>query len=652
MLSLLKPGAPRRRSRFLASHHPPSVSSTLTCASSSKYALPVWYRPVVEREGLRRAGTVWVARALGKVQRQACKLITGALRTTATDVLDFHAHLLPVHIRLNRSAYKAAARLASLPSSNPVRLTFLRCRRVPRFHRSPLHHIIHAFPIFKSDFETIDPSRRIVPLPPGTISNHIAANKGEDMERVVARGGTCIFTDGSGFEDGSGAAAVAVTGRGKGIRRQKHLETLCEHTVFESEVCGAILALDIIADIPRLTDVDIFLDCQPAIIALASPKPQPGQYLLAAFHAILARLLRTRRTLKIRLRWVPAHVGIAGNELVDTLAKEAAQGTSTPLKSRIKLFESPLPTSRAAAIAAGAKAFAAYWIEEWKTSPRYARIASIDSPKPSNATSRLYKNLSRPQCSIITQLRTGHIGLNAYLFSTVWDSNSVHAAHTPSPNNAHDSANSSSFSTSYNSFSAVPSTGNKPHETGDWHIGTRRVLCSRCLQYVNHGFDPGTRPMDTHWTSRRCQELASTINTRFSCPQYNNIPEDRTRIECSGAYFQWTVGSLYTTYPFVIHDTTSRHKPRYTLLSADFVTSVIRVRSVKCRGYVSQPGCCPEFDDLDGAVDVVEKWSQQSFGEKSIDRLSHAQLASKLTQQLAAEQVKVVDPTALCSKVY
>ncbi|KAK7035043.1 hypothetical protein R3P38DRAFT_2518860, partial [Favolaschia claudopus] len=99
----------------------------------------------------------------------------------------------------------------------------------------------------------------------------------EDMERIVGRGGTCIFTDGSGFEDGAGAAAVAVTGRGAGTRRQKHLGALSEHTVFESELCGAILALDIVADIPRLTDVDIFLDCQPAIAALSSPKTQPAQ---------------------------------------------------------------------------------------------------------------------------------------------------------------------------------------------------------------------------------------------------------------------------------------------------------------------------------------------------------------------------------------
>ncbi|KAK7015681.1 hypothetical protein R3P38DRAFT_2543353, partial [Favolaschia claudopus] len=73
-----------------------------------EYGLPVWYKPVVEREASRRAGTVWVTKALGKVQRQVYKLITGALRTTATDVLDFHANLLPMHLRLNRSAYNAA----------------------------------------------------------------------------------------------------------------------------------------------------------------------------------------------------------------------------------------------------------------------------------------------------------------------------------------------------------------------------------------------------------------------------------------------------------------------------------------------------------------------------------------------------------------
>jgi ribonuclease HI len=121
-----------------------------------------------------------------------------------------------------------------------------------------------------------------------------------------------------------------------------------EHTVFEAEVAGAILALDIIKGTPRLTSVDIFTDCQPAITALTTPRPQPGQHLLALFHTLLCRLHHAHPTLRVRIHWVPAHVGIEGNEAVDVRTKEAAQGASSALASRITPFEHPLPASKAA----------------------------------------------------------------------------------------------------------------------------------------------------------------------------------------------------------------------------------------------------------------------------------------------------------------
>jgi hypothetical protein len=65
-----------------------------TVVPRMEYTLPVWYKPVYSNDDVRRSGTVWIAKALGKVQRQATRLITGALRTTATDTLDFHSHLL------------------------------------------------------------------------------------------------------------------------------------------------------------------------------------------------------------------------------------------------------------------------------------------------------------------------------------------------------------------------------------------------------------------------------------------------------------------------------------------------------------------------------------------------------------------------------
>jgi ribonuclease HI len=376
-----------------------------------EYALPVWYKPASSNEDARRTGTVWIAKALDKVQRMATRLITGALRTTATDTLDFHANLLPVHVRLNRSAFNAGTRLVTLPPSNPIHHVVRRCRYVPRFHRSAIHHLFNAFPVLRQPFEVIDPLSSTTRTPADALTARIAPTKEQatrEVEGIARRGGLCVFTDGSGYEGGVGAAAVAMKGGEVGEHRTKHLGTAAEHTVFDSEVTGAILALDIVASTPRAREVDIFMDCQPAITALTAPKPQPGQYLIATFHAVLRRLLRARATLKVRLHWVPAHIGIAGNEAVDARAKEAALGSSSPLSSRIKTLDRPLPLSKVAAIAAGSAAFQSWWEREWASSPRARRLASYDVPTPSNATSRMYTDLSRPQCSVLTQLRTTH----------------------------------------------------------------------------------------------------------------------------------------------------------------------------------------------------------------------------------------------------
>ncbi|KAF7354484.1 putative RNA-directed DNA polymerase from transposon X-element [Mycena venus] len=310
-----------------------------------------------------------------------------------------------------------SARLVTLPPSNLIYHIVRRCRHIPRFHRSSIHHLLAAFPALRQQFETIDLQLDFA-SPPGVLKSNIAPTKDQatkDMERVVRRGGVCVFMDGSGYEGGAGAAAVAMKGTEVGTHRTKHLGSLVEHTVFESEVTGAILALDIVGSISRLREVDIFMDCQPAIQALTSPKPQPGQYLFALFHTLLRRLHRARSTLQVRLHWVPAHTGIAGNEAVDELAKQAALGSSTALHARITRFETPLPVSKAAAIVAGSAEFVERWKAEWASSPRRRRLALYDDTTPSMSVARMYKDLTRPQCSILTQLRTGHIGLNAHL---------------------------------------------------------------------------------------------------------------------------------------------------------------------------------------------------------------------------------------------
>ena len=52
---------------------------------------------------------------LARVQRQALLVMTGALRTTATDTMEAHADLLPFDLLVDRLCHRSAVRLSRPP---------------------------------------------------------------------------------------------------------------------------------------------------------------------------------------------------------------------------------------------------------------------------------------------------------------------------------------------------------------------------------------------------------------------------------------------------------------------------------------------------------------------------------------------------------
>lgn len=384
-----------------------------------EYGLSVFYQPVRESISSRRKGSVDLANRLGRVQRLGARLITGGFKTTANDILDFHAGFLPIHLRLNRIVHNEAVRLASLPRSHPLNASVTRCQNLyPRFHRSPLHEMFDSFPDICS-METIDPGLAI-PLQLAAISFHIAPTREEAItyhNNCRNSSSLCIYTDGSGFENQVGAAAVTLSRHNQAdVSRKFYLGDLSSHTVFEAEVVGTLLALDIARSIPRTSVVTIFLDNQAAIRALMRPRAQPGQLYLDAFHRTLKSILSTRRSFRVHLAWIPGHEGVVGNETADSYAKDAAGGVTSPLHRNIPALTLPLPTSAAACRAAHHQSIMARCKSEWINSARGKRIRRFDKCSPGPQMTRLFQNMTRPHCSILTQLRSGHVGLNFFLF--------------------------------------------------------------------------------------------------------------------------------------------------------------------------------------------------------------------------------------------
>ena len=89
------------------------------------YAADVWYTPVYRIEGRqKRSGSVGITRRLTSIQHLATTAITGALQSTATDVLDLHANVLSIELLLHCVCHRAAVRLAMLPASHPLAPVF------------------------------------------------------------------------------------------------------------------------------------------------------------------------------------------------------------------------------------------------------------------------------------------------------------------------------------------------------------------------------------------------------------------------------------------------------------------------------------------------------------------------------------------------
>lgn len=227
------------------------------------------------------------------------------------------------------------------------------------------------------------------------------------------RNGIRVYSDGSDYKGGVGSAAVLYRTRRAGHKPlQMSLGSASCHTVYEAELVGAILALELISRENNVRVSSIGLDNQAALRALRQRTSKPGHYLLDIFHARLNVCLHKHPLMTLTMRWVPGHIGIAGNERANGNAKSAAEGnSSTGLPRAVRVLQqsvSKLKQLHAEKLKRQAK-------EQWKLSKRHSKMSRIDGSLPSRKFLQLIGPLPRRHATLLFQLRTGHAPLQAHL---------------------------------------------------------------------------------------------------------------------------------------------------------------------------------------------------------------------------------------------
>jgi ribonuclease HI len=384
------------------------------------YGSSAWFAPTADR------GKYLVTKVekLASIQYRAARIITGAFKATSKPALDVEAFLTPIRQQLEKAALHSYIRITSSPLNTilmDIRQTSNQARGAWVWTPLERHHDHCRSRLGR---EMVDKIERKLPytVAPWWQAPDITIEEDPDLaekthDAIVESSRTLrIYTDGSGINNKIGASAVAPQIE---AARKAFLGEATTSTVYAAELKGIHMALEIARDIDHETT--IFSDSQGALKAIRNPGRPSGQYILCQIIELLDSLPEKR----VNLRWIPAHRGIPGNEGADIAAKEATgwrrvRQASGKIKEIDTNQTAPKPTElrhlQAAAKQAIRKVITEDWKKIWKKEARGRELFRV-MPQPTKAVLRLHQGLSKPLSSILTQMRTGRIGLRHYLFS-------------------------------------------------------------------------------------------------------------------------------------------------------------------------------------------------------------------------------------------
>ena len=350
------------------------------------------------RPHLEYGSTAWstcaktTQQALDKVQNQALRIITGAMRSTPIKAMEQLTNIQPLNQRREAKIMAQAEKFRCLPD-HPMKhkldsLTKNRLKRSSFVHESkrlsrqykdqlpkdilPLRATDSPEPwaADQPDIEVYTTVPQLIPDEQGEVVKK-ALTLTMIAERYPQEAWTHVYTDGSATNAVADGGAGITVKFPDGETTDSSLPTGKYCTSYRAEAEALVQAASTVQTSENESHQVVFLsDALSVLQALQNNK-------LPSLSKALQEIACHRR---VALQWIPAHCGVPGNEQADQLAKQGARE------------------------------------EQPENSSSYSEVCSlIRSLNKPPRTRDDYHLLTRKQQSVLVRLRTGHNHLNNHM---------------------------------------------------------------------------------------------------------------------------------------------------------------------------------------------------------------------------------------------
>ena len=328
-----------------------------------------------------------VLKPLGVLQNECLRIATGALKGVYIPVLEVEADVPPLEHHFAKQVILMAASVLAVenhPLSDVLqdyqrylRSTyqpfFTRAHRLAVRYNAPLHRIEPMAPMEVSEWA---PNRVRIHLNAHLYRTACPLQLLQEALAIVASypGRVAYYTDGS--------KRAHITGTGiysEGYERGFRLPN--NYSVLDAELYGIVMAMERIT--AQRTPSVIFTDSRSSLQAILSGESK---------HPLVIQICQhiQRMAVDIDLVWVPAHIGLQGNERADSWAKRALvynMTTTVPISPR---------TLKAIANMNNRL----HWQSQWDSEPRFKFQTHIGNRQTS------FRRVRREEIAIC-RLRTG-----------------------------------------------------------------------------------------------------------------------------------------------------------------------------------------------------------------------------------------------------